>query len=80
MKPVYTSFFILIIILFFSFNMAAAGRYICVDKHGKEIECRPDVADKKKITPALPPHRTIKKPAGTPYQYHKKNNGSGPKK
>ncbi len=81
MKRIKSSFFIIIILLLFCCNIAFAGRYICVDKNGKEIECIPkDVNKDKSVQNSKSPHRTKGKPAGQPYEYHEENDITSEKK
>ncbi len=73
--------FVIIIILFYCFNFAYAGRYICVDENGKEIECIPEDTTDLTTGKKSKQQKSYKgKPAGKPYKHLKKNDSTDTKK
>ncbi len=81
MKNTNFLFLIILISLSFFFTTAFAGRYICVDENDKEVECVVNKTNNQKsIAVPKPSYRTKGKPAGKPYDSHKKYNASKDKK
>ncbi len=81
MKTYNYTFFILFIILSFFISTSVAGRYICVDKNGKEIICPPiEVNTEKNTKGSKSIYRTKGTPAGTPYEHLEDNEDADDKK